>query len=161
MKSNPTVPLLMKMLDHRRPSPNDMHDVIGNIVPQGCDVAFQEAIEGGPAVAEKFFNDWEDEVRRSVPEEKLLVASAKEGWAPLCDFLGVPVPENSYPRVNDTASVQRMVRNIKIINSFVFYVLPATVAVSVYVFREELASTANTILGSVVDRLHTLVRQQI
>ena len=26
----------------------------------------------------------------------------KEGWKPLCDFLGVPVPDKPFPRVNST-----------------------------------------------------------
>jgi hypothetical protein len=30
----------------------------------------------------------------------LLVFSPKEGWAPLCSFLGVAVPDEPFPRVN-------------------------------------------------------------
>lgn len=37
-----------------------------------------------------------------VPPEKLLVMELKEGWAPLCKFLGVPVPAGPLPRANDT-----------------------------------------------------------
>lgn len=40
------------------------------------------------------------EVIRSVPKDRLLVFEAKEGWGPLCDFLGVPVPDAPYPRAN-------------------------------------------------------------
>jgi hypothetical protein len=35
-----------------------------------------------------------------VPPERLLVFEAKQGWEPLCAFLGVPVPSIPYPRVN-------------------------------------------------------------
>ncbi len=38
----------------------------------------------------------------SVPAERLLVFEAAEGWEPLCRFLGVPVPDEPYPRVNTT-----------------------------------------------------------
>lgn len=38
-----------------------------------------------------------------VPAERLLVWSVAEGWEPLCAFLGVPVPEDDFPRVNDSA----------------------------------------------------------
>ena len=151
MKSHPTVPYLMKMLDRRNPSPNDMHAAIGNRIPDGCEVGFKAAIEGGPAIAEKFFKDWEAEVRRFLPAEKLLVASAKEGWVPLCKFLGLPIPENDYPRVNDTASIKRMIRNVKIMNGVLFYFLPTGIAIGLYVFRAELAPLATvcaeTVLG--------------
>ena len=150
IRNHRTVSLLMKMLDWRRPSPDVMHAAIAGLVPQGCDVGFEKAIESGPAVAEKFFQDWEAEVRRVVPKEKLLVASAKEGWAPLCKFLGVPVPENDYPRVNDTAAIQRTIRNIKIMNAMVFYVLPVTIGVSLYVYREDLAPAAKPLLETVL-----------
>lgn len=45
-----------------------------------------------------------EEVRRKVPPEKLLVYNVKEGWEPLCAFLGVPVPDKLFPRLNDRAS---------------------------------------------------------
>ena len=48
------------------------------------------------------FNDHNADVRRSVPREKLLVYDSGEGWEPLCDFLGVPVPDTPYPKVNTT-----------------------------------------------------------
>lgn len=40
------------------------------------------------------------EVERSVPQDRLLVYEAKQGWPPLCKFLGVPIPDSSFPRVN-------------------------------------------------------------
>ena len=44
--------------------------------------------------------EWKARVMRTVPKDRLLVFDAKEGWEPLCSFLGLPVPENPYPRVN-------------------------------------------------------------
>ncbi|MBX3705816.1 MAG: hypothetical protein KF911_04205 [Pseudomonadales bacterium] len=41
-------------------------------------------------------------VREVVPAERLLVFEAIEGWAPLCAFLGSPVPDEPYPKVNTT-----------------------------------------------------------
>jgi hypothetical protein len=41
------------------------------------------------------------EVRAAVPRERLLVFTVGDGWAPLCDFLGVPVPSTPFPRLND------------------------------------------------------------
>lgn len=48
-----------------------------------------------------------EEVKASVPPERLLVYSATEGWDPLCKFLGVPVPSTPFPNVNDRASLQK------------------------------------------------------
>lgn len=42
------------------------------------------------------------EVRAHVPADRLLVYQVKEGWEPLCRFLGVPVPAGKpFPRVNE------------------------------------------------------------
>jgi len=41
-----------------------------------------------------------DEVKTSVPEERLLVFSVTEGWEPLCRFLGHPVPAIPFPHAN-------------------------------------------------------------
>jgi hypothetical protein len=42
-----------------------------------------------------------EEVRRTVPADRLLVWSVKEGWGPLCEFLELPVPEEPFPHIND------------------------------------------------------------
>jgi hypothetical protein len=42
-----------------------------------------------------------EEVKRTVPAERLLVWTASEGWEPLCEFLELPVPEMPFPHVND------------------------------------------------------------
>jgi hypothetical protein len=44
----------------------------------------------------------EADVVASVPADDLLVFDVAEGWAPLCAFLDVPVPDQPFPRVNDT-----------------------------------------------------------
>ncbi|HEX3347232.1 MAG TPA: sulfotransferase [Acetobacteraceae bacterium] len=42
------------------------------------------------------------EIRRSIRPDQLLVFEVAEGWAPLCGFLGVPVPTEPFPRTNST-----------------------------------------------------------
>ena len=42
-------------------------------------------------------------VREVVPPERLLEFSVKQGWEPLCEFLGVNVPGEEFPRVNERA----------------------------------------------------------
>ena len=45
-------------------------------------------------------------VREVIPPERLLVYEVAQGWAPLCGFLGVPVPEGPMPKVNSTEEFQ-------------------------------------------------------
>ena len=46
-----------------------------------------------------------EEVRRRVPPEKLLVYQVGQGWEPLCTFLGVDVPADTpFPHLNDRAT---------------------------------------------------------
>jgi hypothetical protein len=59
------------------------------------------------------FNDHVEEVKRSIPEERLLMHSAKDGWEPLCAFLDAPVPEEPYPWVNDSKIFARRLMFIK------------------------------------------------
>ena len=46
------------------------------------------------------------EVKRTIPKDRLLVFEAKDGWEPLCKFLGVPVPDKPYPLMNTTEEFQ-------------------------------------------------------
>ena len=45
-------------------------------------------------------------VKKHAPADRLLVFEASQGWAPLCDFLERPVPDEDYPRVNSTEEFQ-------------------------------------------------------
>ncbi len=42
-----------------------------------------------------------ENVKRGVPAERLLVWEVGEGWEPLCEFLSVPVPDGPLPHEND------------------------------------------------------------
>ncbi len=46
------------------------------------------------------FNRHVEEVKRTIPAERLLVYEVKQGWEPLCAFLGLAVPSQEFPRVN-------------------------------------------------------------
>lgn len=46
------------------------------------------------------FQAQEAAVKSEIPSGRLLVHTAKDGWEPLCTFLGVPVPAMPYPRTN-------------------------------------------------------------
>ena len=55
---------------------------------------------GDRAFMTDYFRRWNEQVIAEVPADRLLVFEAKQGWEPLCAFLGVPVPPEPYPRVN-------------------------------------------------------------
>jgi hypothetical protein len=58
-----------------------------------------------------------EEVRRVVPAERLLIYDVKEGWEPLCRFLGVPAPDKPFPRLNDTREFQRRIKVVQAISA--------------------------------------------
>lgn len=58
------------------------------------------------------FEHHNESVKQRVPEDKLLVYEVKEGWQPLCDFLGVEVPDTPFPHLNDTNDFQARIRRV-------------------------------------------------
>ncbi len=41
-----------------------------------------------------------DDVKRTIPPERLLIFEVTQGWQPLCQYLDVPVPDEPFPRTN-------------------------------------------------------------
>jgi hypothetical protein len=62
------------------------------------------------------FNAHIEEVERTVPPERLLVYSVKQGWGPLCEFLDVPVPDEPFPHLNERAMLQGVLRRLEIMS---------------------------------------------
>lgn len=58
--------------------------------------------------AMEVFSRHNEEVKQRVPSDRLLVYEVKEGWEPLCDFLGVEVPDKPFPHLNDSDSFRKM-----------------------------------------------------
>ena len=50
----------------------------------------------------QLFIDHIEEVKRTVPPERLLVMELGEGWERLCKFLDKKVPDQPYPKANST-----------------------------------------------------------
>ncbi|MCJ1433323.1 hypothetical protein MMC27_002683 [Xylographa pallens] len=47
-------------------------------------------------------------VRRVTPKARLLEYNFADGWEPLCEFLGKPVPSVPFPQVNDSEALQEL-----------------------------------------------------
>lgn len=45
-------------------------------------------------------------VQAKAPPDRLLVFEVKDGWEPLCHFLGVAVPDEDFPHANDAATLR-------------------------------------------------------
>jgi len=64
--------------------------------------------------AMQVFEQHTEDVKRIVPAARLLIFEAKQGWEPLCTFLGVPVPKGKpFPHLNERADMQQMLQESK------------------------------------------------
>jgi hypothetical protein len=52
-------------------------------------------------------------VEATIPAERLLVYEVKDGWGPLCAFLGVPAVDEPFPRTNDLSGFWERVSGAK------------------------------------------------
>ena len=48
----------------------------------------------------KKYREHNQRVQAVIPKEKLLIFNVKQGWKPLCEFLGCEIPEQEFPRAN-------------------------------------------------------------
>ena len=55
-----------------------------------------------------------ESVKSNVPPEKLLVYDVRQGWEPLCNFLGVAVPQKPFPHLHDAHTYLNYIRKVKI-----------------------------------------------
>jgi hypothetical protein len=55
----------------------------------------------------KVFEQHLADVKAAIPPDRLLVFNVRDGWAPLCDFLGRPVPNEPFPQANERAAFRR------------------------------------------------------
>lgn len=55
----------------------------------------------------KLYEQHNAAVRAAIPAERLLEFQVADGWEPLCDFLGKPVPDTPFPRMNSTEEFNR------------------------------------------------------
>lgn len=91
---------------------------VGKVARLNRALVWQDTFDGrfeDEAYAKSVFERHNAEVQRVVPPEKLLVYEVKEGWGPLCGFLGVEVPDGPFPHLNDTAEMKRRIKMVRAI----------------------------------------------
>ena len=90
---------IYKLLSERDKAPDEMRAWIEMCAAVIGSAGFPDGLDTDGLM--KAFSAHIDEVRSVIPTHQLLVYEVKEGWAPLCEFLGVPVPDDPFPRTND------------------------------------------------------------
>jgi len=88
----------------------------------------EEALSSKEKLIEAY-NEWTEQVKRDVPEEKLLIFHPAQGWKPLCDFLGVPVPNVPFPRSNSRKAMNKRECCIVILGIIQLIIFPILVMI--------------------------------
>ena len=68
-------------------------------------IDFDESGDANEASAIAAYDAWIAKVRATVPADRLLVFNVKQGWAPLCEFLGVADCPEEFPHSNAGANL--------------------------------------------------------
>ncbi|BCG79260.1 hypothetical protein MesoLj113b_28020 [Mesorhizobium sp. 113-3-3] len=58
------------------------------------------------------YNTYAEKVKAAEPPHRLLIHNGTEGWAPLCDFLGVALPDEPLSNLNDRETIKKIIRDI-------------------------------------------------
>lgn len=91
--SNTLLPFTRKAIDGR---PGPIRDITEKIF---LNRTFSGNIDDKDHVIE-VFEHHNQIVRDTIAPERLLEFNSKDGWEPLCKFLGIPVPQEPYPNIN-------------------------------------------------------------
>jgi hypothetical protein len=78
-------------------------DSLGEVLVRGK--VFGGRIERAHAIA--IYEAHRRDVLATVPPDRLLVLGLGDGWGPLCQHLGVPVPDQPYPARNNAEEFRR------------------------------------------------------
>ncbi len=95
---------MLALIEH---APAEMKPLLDLFAPMGWDPRDPKTHD------RRYMLDWfkrhNDQVQRTIAPERLLVYQVSEGWEPLCRFLGVAVPNTTFPSVNTTTDFLTMI----------------------------------------------------
>ncbi|XP_059093391.1 uncharacterized protein LOC131888530 [Tigriopus californicus] len=100
--------------------------------PQGFAHSLFSSIEAGKSESKRFYDDWISEVKQVVPKGQLLEFEVKQGWEPLCQFLGLPVPDQPFPRANDRQTMAKTINKLRFIGWSMVLGAPLVLGIFVY-----------------------------
>jgi hypothetical protein len=61
-----------------------------------------------PEAMKRAFVEWNEHVRATADPDRLMIWEPKSSWRPICDALGVPVPDEPFPVTNTTREVREI-----------------------------------------------------
>ena len=85
-----------------------------------------------------------------------MVFSVKEGWAPLCNFLNVPVPEESFPNTNDSAQMKKYIKINQVKAYSIVIGAPILVGICAYFYMK--TNVFSNALSKITDLLSNIVK---
>jgi len=88
--------------------PPGLEEWFGTTVPRLFRERFCEELDS-PEAMMAAFERHNAEVRDGVPPERLLEWTASDGWEPLCERLGVEVPDEPFPVTNTTKDTRALI----------------------------------------------------
>lgn len=90
---------IYKLVANKDGAPTEMHDWLDMASRVIEKTGFSGSLDLAGLI--KVFTTHTETVKKAVPASNLLLFQVKDGWEPLCKFLGVPVPVSPFPRSND------------------------------------------------------------
>ena len=97
-----------KLLSYFTPFARKMRNMTNKLIWQR---SHQGTMEDKQAAIDRY-NAHIEEVKMAVPADRLLLYSVDQGWSPLCEFLGVEIPDKPFPRMNDRAAMKKDIAKI-------------------------------------------------
>jgi hypothetical protein len=89
-------------------APPGLEEWFGETVPKMFRERFSDDL-GNPTAMIDAFERHNAEVRAGVPAGRLLEWRATDGWEPICERLGVPVPDEPFPVANTTNETRAVI----------------------------------------------------
>lgn len=90
---------IYKLLGSKDAAPKELQPLLDMVTGVIAKTGFPNGLD--EAALARAFVAHNDAVMATIPAHRLLVYQVKDGWGPLCDFLGVPTPADPFPRTND------------------------------------------------------------
>jgi hypothetical protein len=85
----------------------DLVEALGSLSSAMAGHGFRRDLDEAETIA--VFQRHNESVRAGVEADRLLVYEVEQGWTPLCEFLGVDVPSQPFPRVNESGTFHQNV----------------------------------------------------
>lgn len=92
---------IYKLLAGRAQAPAEMRPLLDMAEGVLIKTGFVKGLDTAGLIAA--FKGHTERVASAIPADRLLTYEVKEGWGPLCAFLGVPAPSAPFPRTNGRA----------------------------------------------------------